>query len=207
MISLPLRPTQIAGPLIMTLLVVLCFGLGEWSMRYLTFDRLSLNAFEYWRFLTGNFLHTNSVHLLLNLGGLWLLWLVHGDDYRTKTYVLVVCVSCLGVSLGLYFFTPELHRYVGLSGALHGVFFFSVINDMTHKILTGWLLFLGGCVKLLNEQFGPANKALEDLIDASVAVDAHLYGAITGIALFGLVFVITGKKKKDIKNPPQGWRV
>lgn len=197
MISLPTRLSQIAGPVVITVLALLAYGLGDGIESSLIYDRQSINSLEYWRLLTGNFLHTNTAHFFLNLAGLWLLWLLHGDEYKTRHYLVVFIACCVGVGLGLYAFTPEITRYVGLSGALHGVFFYGILNDISHKMKTGWLLLLGGCAKIVNEQFGPTNASLEQLIDASVAVDAHLYGAITGAIIFGLTRVVSNFKKRQ----------
>ncbi|MEC8786129.1 MAG: rhombosortase, partial [Pseudomonadota bacterium] len=49
-------------------------------------------------------------------------------------------------------------------------------------------------IKVGYEQIDGSSEQVANLIDAKVAVDAHLFGALTGIAIFLLMF-ITAKRK------------
>ena len=133
---------------------------------------------ELWRTFTGHFFHTNGIHLLLNLAALALLWALHGHFYDIKSYSLLFILSALICSAGLYFFSPETRQYVGLSGVLHGIFVFGAIMDIRHKDKTGYLLFVGVWLKIAHEQFYGASEQVSSLIDANVAIDAHLWGAV-----------------------------
>ena len=65
------------------------------------------------------------------------------------------------------------------------IFVFGAIMDINVKDKTGYLLFIGVWLKIAHEQIYGASTDVSDLIEASVAVDAHLWGAIGG-----LIFVI-----------------
>jgi rhomboid family GlyGly-CTERM serine protease len=162
-----------------------------------------INQGELWRAFTGHFLHTNGIHLLLNLAALILLWALHGHFYTLKNYSLLFITSALICSTGLFYFSPQIQQYVGLSGVLHGIFVFGAIMDIRHQDKTGYLLFIGVWIKIAHEQFYGASEQVSTLIDANVAIDAHLWGAIGGL-LFScgfLVFLKTqGNNKLEQKN-------
>ena len=61
---------------------------------------------------------------------------------------------------------------------------------------SGWLLLIGLAIKVGYEQIDGSSEQVANLIDAKVAVDAHLFGALTGIAIFLLIF-ITAKKNRN----------
>jgi rhomboid family GlyGly-CTERM serine protease len=99
------------------------------------------------------------------------------------------------VSFSIYFFSPELSLYVGLSGVLHGLFCWGVIQDIRKKLITGYLLFLGVALKIGSEQLFGAGTLMPSLIEADVAVDSHLYGVIFG-TIGGIVSALFYYKNK-----------
>ena len=78
--------------------------------------------------------------------------------------------------------------------ALHGIFAWGACVDIKEKMKSGWLLLIGLAIKVGYEQIDGSSEQVANLIDAKVAVDAHLFGALTGIAIFLLMF-ITAKRK------------
>ncbi len=136
---------------------------------------------ELWRLFTGHFLHTNVFHLLLNLSALLLLWLLHGQFYTLKNYSLLFLISALICSAGLFYFSPDIKQYVGLSGVLHGIFVFGALMDIRWGDKTGYLLFFGVWLKIAHEQYYGASTEVASLINANVAIDAHLWGALGGL--------------------------
>ncbi|RDV27593.1 rhombosortase [Alteromonas aestuariivivens] len=196
MVSLPYRPTQCLGPLLIALLAILGFLFSPYSNDWFAYDRYAIEGFETWRLISGNIVHTNGFHLLLNLAGLILLWALHGDHYRIGLFLKLFVWCCLGTSLGIYFFSPSLIWYAGLSGALHGVFIWGACMDIRMGIKSGWLLLAGIVFKLGMEQWQGSSAELAELIDANVAVDAHLYGAISGLALFLVMWALSRPAQK-----------
>lgn len=156
---------------------------------------------ELWRMITGHFLHTNGFHLLFNLAALILLWALHGQFYSLKNYSLLFLTSALICSAGLYFFSVDIRQYVGLSGVLHGVFVFGALMDIRHQDKTGYLLFIGVWLKIAHEQLYGASEQVSTLINANVAIDAHLWGAIGGLLFSGcyLLYLTLGNKNHTAK--------
>jgi rhomboid family GlyGly-CTERM serine protease len=152
-----------------------------------------------WRFFTGHLLHSNLWHLLMNLGALALILLLHQSYYRLKSMTFLLIAGCLLISAQLYFFSPDIKIYLGLSGWLHCLIVVGALLDIQHKIRSGWLIFFGAIAKVVYEQWQGPDAELGRLIDANVAIDAHLYGVLSGV-LLGLVLLFS---VKPAKNPAQ----
>jgi len=183
---------------IIALLAVIAFiseyFLGKLFTQALVYQRQLITDGEVWRLITGHILHTNGYHLLLNLAGLFMLWALHGRFYRIKNYTALFLFCSIFTSVGIYYFDPTLLQYVGLSGVLHGVFVYGAIMDINAKDKTGYLLFLGVWLKIAYEQFYGANTNVSNLIEANVAVNAHLWGALGGL-LFSVGYIYMIKSK------------
>ena len=82
---------------------------------------------------------------------------------------------------------------------LHGIFVFGAILDIRYKDKTGYLLFIGVWLKIAHEQFYGASKQVSTMIDANVAIDAHLWGAVGGL-IFSCCYVIIGIQKQRSTN-------
>ena len=193
MMSLPFSFKYSAGPLFIVVCAVVAFFFEPNSGNYLAYDRYAIQGLETWRLVTGNIVHTNGYHLLLNLAGLILLWALHGEHYRIGLFLKVFVWCCIGTSTGLYYFSPDLIWYAGLSGALHGVFAWGACMDIKEKVHSGWLLLVGLAIKVGYEQYDGSSEQVAALINAKVAVDAHLFGACGGIIIF-LLILLTARR-------------
>ncbi len=191
--SLPLAPQHSLMISSIALTAILAFILerviGSAFTDFFVYQKQLLGQGEIWRLFTGHFLHTNIYHLLLNLAALIMLWLLHGRFYSTLNYTALFLLTALITSLGLYYFSPDLQQYVGLSGVLHGVFVFGALMDIRAKDKTGYLLFIGVWLKIAHEQIYGASTDISALIAASVAVDAHLWGTLGGL-LFSIIYLL-----------------
>lgn len=186
--SLPLK--RAIAPVFISLLAVLCHLFNHKLVDLLGYNVNLISKGEVWRLITGHFLHTNNAHLLLNLAGLTLLWCLHGQYFKTKHYLMMFLSCGLLTSIMLYFFSPDLIKYVGLSGVLHSVFVIGAIKDIQHNLTSGYLLLLGVAAKIIHEQMYGADSEISALIAANVAIDAHLLGAISGIIFLAVLFLI-----------------
>ncbi len=194
MMSLPVSPKYSVGPLILALCAIVAFFLEPLSGKWLAYDRFAIQGLETWRLLSGNIVHTNGYHLLLNLSGLTLLWALHGEHYRIGRFLKVFVWCSLGTSAGLYLFSEDLIWYAGLSGALHGIFVWGALMDIMNKMRSGWILLGGVALKVIYEQISGSSAQVAALIDAKVAIDSHLFGALSGLIIFTLMW-LTAKKR------------
>jgi rhomboid family GlyGly-CTERM serine protease len=152
---------------------------GEAARNALSFDRAALAAGEGWRVLSAHFVHLDAQHALLNGLGVVLMWALFARDYSPGRWATIYFVSCMTVSAGLWFFDPEVAWYVGASGALHGVMSAGTLAHLKRRDLDGWILAAFVVGKLAYEQ---AAGSMPFAGGANTIVDAHLYGAIGGLA-------------------------
>ncbi|MCE0494645.1 rhombosortase [Vibrio salinus] len=154
-------------------------ALFEPATSFFVWDKTSISTGQWWRILTGNFAHTNPEHCIMNLAALWLIALI----FRPSAchYFAITILISLGVGFGLMF--TSLQQYVGLSGTLHGVFMYLALQEYLHGHRHSWILVAGVTAKVIWEQLmGPATYT-QELIQAPVAIQAHLTGLIWGTIL------------------------
>lgn len=188
MLNLPLNLQHVLGPLLLIILCAVLFLFEPQASHYLAFDRMQIEQFQWWRLLTANLLHTNANHLLLNLIAVALLWALHGQYFRLGQYTLMFFILCISTTLLIYGFAKQLQWYVGLSGVLHGVFLIGAYFDIKQGMKTGWLLLIGVLIKVGHEQIFGASQDIADLINATVAIDAHLFGTISGLMIIVILY-------------------
>ncbi len=177
----PISLKHLLFPIFVIVVSVVAWLLEPLSSEWFAFDRHAINTGQAWRLLSGHFLHTNTQHLLLNVSGLLLLWALHGQYYSPRWLGGFICL-CAGTSVGIHYYS-DLTWYVGLSGALHGLFILGAYWDIRNRYKTGWLLIIGIWCKVIYEQVFGASEQVASLIDASVAIDAHLFGTLSGTCL------------------------
>ncbi len=169
-----------ALPLLLSFCIVLIMLGGESASQWLRYDRLAIMQGEYWRLLTAHLTHLGWSHLLLNLAGLFLLWILLGDVLSRTGWILLLLVSALAISAGLWLFDPQLRWYVGLSGVLHGMLLGGALLLALNGSREGIYLLLVCVGKLLWEQFMGPMPGSEATAGGKVIVNAHLYGAVAG---------------------------
>ncbi|WP_206486343.1 rhombosortase [Thalassotalea sp. G2M2-11] len=188
--SLPTKSSAYAGPLILLVLALGCHVFNDQFSQLFIYQRNTIEQFQLWRLLTGHLFHTNNVHLLLNGAAIILLWSIHGQYYSLTQYLTLLLFSALMISGAIFIFDPQMEEYVGLSGVLHSLFIWGALQDIKAKEKTGYLLLAGVLLKVAHEQYFGASKEVAALINANVAIDAHLWGVIAGICYF---FVISNR--------------
>jgi len=181
--SLPLQPEKIMLPLFVILLSSIAYFFDDTLSSTFIYQRDLVENGEFWRIFTGHIFHTNGYHFLLNISAVSLLWALHGQFYNPRIYLLLLISSAVTSSIGVHFFSQDIHQYVGLSGVLHGLFVWGAFMDIKHKDKTGYILLIGVFVKILHEQFYGASEDIAQLISASVAINAHLWGALGGLII------------------------
>lgn len=185
--------------LLMLLIAVLAVG-GEPWIDGLRYDRAAIEAGEWYRLLTGNLVHLpgNTIewngwrfhgpwHLFLNELGILVLVLLCPERLSMLVWLRRTVFLGLGMSLGLYFFAPDMFWYVGLSGAMHGFFVLGLVPQAVKKdiVALGCLVYLLG--KLGYELYAGAPVSDEYAIGGKVALESHLWGSISAL-VYGVVF-------------------
>jgi len=160
---------------------------GEPGRELLRYDRVWIGQGETWRLLSGHFAHLGWSHLMLNIAGLVLIWVLVGRRFHTGQWLIVMVITLITMSLGFWILNPELYWYVGMSGMLHGVLAAGVIvvlPKMNTETLLLAVLLVG---KIAWEQIAGPMPGSVTTSGGAVVVDAHLYGAIGGV--LGALFI------------------
>lgn len=175
------RRTDWRLPAILCVVVLLPALLGTAAVELLRFDRSGIADGELWRLVSGHLVHLGWPHLILNVAGLLLVWLLAGDQYTLRQWIVVLLGSLLGVSSGLWYLDADLEWYVGLSGVLHGLLLAGLIPGV--RTLSGESLTIAVVVigKLAYEQLVGPLPGSESTAGGAVVVNAHLYGAVGGV--------------------------
>ena len=173
--------------LLIALLLNLLLALGDGVSALLRYERGAIAAGGWWRLLSAHLVHLDIHHLLLNEGGLVLVWSLFADDFDVLDWSVIVVTGALAISSGLWWLSPGVGWYVGASGLLHTAMAAGTAKHVATREWDRWILLGGLSMKLAYEQFAGRDTAL-------VVVDAHLYGAIAGFlvgaALCGRMAII-----------------
>ena len=159
--------------------------LPEWQA-YLEYQRGAIFMGQYWRLWTGHFIHLSWNHAALNALGMFFIYCLFHAELRTVRMMSLVCLlpGCVGgILLGGF---GSLHDYLGMSGVLHGLLLYFLLNTCHYPLAlrTGVLVIL--LVKVLWEQSGFYNaQELAHFIGGPVATQAHLAGVIGSMMLLG----------------------
>lgn len=112
----------------------------------------------------------------MNLAGLWIISYLFQPI--KKQLVLALLVISLVTGIALLFSSIQI--YVGLSGTLHGLFGLFALSEALNGRRSSWLLLLGLIAKIAWEQLIGPSSTTGELINARVAIEAHLAGALAG---------------------------
>jgi rhomboid family GlyGly-CTERM serine protease len=153
---------------------------GDAGRELLRYDRAGLAAGQFWRLLTAHVVHLGLEHAALNCLGLVLMWALFARDYKPWQWVSIALASMAAIDAGLWLRDSTIAWYVGSSGALHGVMAAGTLAHLRRRDLDGWILAAFIIVKLTYEQTAGALPLAEGM---GVVVDAHLYGALGGVAV------------------------
>ncbi len=166
--------------LVVALVCVLVAAFGDAARELLRYERAAIADGEYWRLLSGHFVHLGYAHLALNLVGLLLVWLLVGRLYNTRRWLLVTAIAIVVMDAGFWFLDADLRWYVGLSGLLHGLLLAGAIAGIRSLPAESLVICAVVVAKLAYEQIAGPLPGSESVAGGAVVVNAHLYGAVGG---------------------------
>lgn len=182
-------------PLLVCLPAMIFYLAGDGLNHFLRYDHQLINAGQWWRILSAHWVHLNSTHLLLNMGGMMVLWWLCQVRWLWWQEVLLLVYLTLVTGLGLHFIS-DVYRYVGFSGALHGVM---MIWPLLSRYYSNKLaaLFAGLILLKVFWEQSPwySDTLVAGLIQGRVMTDAHLYGAIAALPIFVFIYYQQSKTK------------
>jgi len=87
--------------------------LGETVISVLRYDRALIEAGQWWRIVSGNFVHLGSNHMLMNLSVFALASLLFRPNTNVFVWHGAILLLSFAVGLGLFIFDTHVSRYVG----------------------------------------------------------------------------------------------
>lgn len=180
-------------PFSIALIVTLIGLFGSDMTLWLRYDRNAILSGEIWRIFTGHLAHLSWSHLAMNLVGLAMVWALFDRHLSTKRWLHVVLSNAFGISLMLLVIDPHIRWYVGLSGVLHGMFMVGVLYDLKTGRWDSKFLLALIIAKLLYEQLVGPLPGSEKAAGGSVVVDAHLFGALSGLITYYIFRRVDGR--------------
>jgi rhomboid family GlyGly-CTERM serine protease len=154
--------------------------LGTAALMSLRYERVAIAAGQWWRLVSAHLVHLDLRHTLLNGAGFALLWALFARDYRPGQWALILIAAVAGIDAGLWFLDAGVAWYVGASGVLHGAMAAGGLAALRRGEREGFILGVFLLGKIAYEQLGGVLPFAGAAIP--VVVDAHLYGALGGLA-------------------------
>ncbi|MEO9586196.1 MULTISPECIES: rhombosortase [Marinobacter] len=184
-----------------TVLAALLAAAFLWPASTLEWSREGIPDGEYWRLLTGHWVHLGLNHLLLNLAGLLVTGLLFTRHPPLPIWLSYLVLSPLAISSGLFLAAPELDWYRGFSGCLHGLLVFTALYNIRAE--TRWSLIILGflLIKLATEVFLYPAVGENPLVGGRVIVQSHWLGAFAGLAA-GLLTLSRAPRVMASPGPP-----
>lgn len=151
------------------------------------FSYLDIEAGQWWRLLTGGYLHSHFWHLSLNLCALWLIYFLFAPYSYSKYASLLFFVFNTLVNSAIWMFSPQTLYYVGLSGTLHSLFCFGACLLYLKQPKLSILMLCAITIKIALEQLYNTPILTQAWVGSSIHYDAHFYGWCIGL-ITGLFF-------------------
>jgi len=175
-------------PPLVLMAIVFALGLGGEPVRdALRYDHAAVQAGQWWRLISCNFVHLGWWHLFLNEMGIAVLVLLCPERLSPAVWARRVLALSLGMSLGLHFLVKNLSTYVGMSGVIHGLFLLGLGRQVLQKDLIAAICLAYLLGKVAWEMVVGIPVSDEAALGGTVLVESHLYGSLSAL-LYGLVF-------------------
>ncbi len=161
----------------LALLAVLACGGQGWTLA-LRYERLAIAHGEWWRLISGHWVHLGTLHLLADAAGLALLWALYARELSPGGWLLVLACATAAIDAGLWWGEPAVQWYVGISGLLHGAWAAGAARTALRGQGQGWIMLALLAAKLAFEQYEGGSVLMAGF---PVVTMAHVYGATGGL--------------------------
>jgi rhomboid family GlyGly-CTERM serine protease len=178
------RVSPRAGALFIAVAAVVCLGLaltGDAGRDWLQFDRGALESWQLWRLVSAHLVHLGWLHALLNVAALALIVMLFGDCLRLRELLLAALIAALTIDGGLYFLSPAVQWYVGLSGVLHGLVLFGALTMAKSSRGMGLSILVALLAKVGYEQWLGPLPLTAGAVEGPVLIESHLFGLVGGV--------------------------
>lgn len=165
---------------------------GAW-----VFDRAEVAQGEWWRLLSGHWVHSDTAHAAWDIAALLIIGAIFESRLRWRLPVILIFVT-VGVDTWLWWGDPDLRYYCGLSGILNGLLIVGLVylwRDTRHPValLTGIAAVLKIALEITSGQSLITQTAWPSV------PSAHAAGILSGL-VFVIGAWISGYIRKRLRN-------
>jgi len=148
----------------------------------LQYARAPILAGEWWRLVTGHFVHIDAAHLALNCAVI-LAWLY---VFRERESPLVVATRLLAYAvlsgLGMLAFSPDLTWMLGASALTYALIAGSALRAaIVGPRMLGLIVLAGLAARIGAEQIWSLESWFGHFVDYPIATAAHGHGVVAGL--------------------------
>jgi rhomboid family GlyGly-CTERM serine protease len=176
---------------VLALVALLLLG-GTPVLAALRFEREHIAAGELWRLLSGHFVHLDVRHALADGAGLVLLWALFARALPVRDWGWVLLGSLVAIDAGLWWLTPAIAWYAGISGLLHGVWAAGSAAGTARRDPASVVLLLVLVLKLAWEDQHGASFVLAGF---AVITSVHLHGAVGALVVLAVLRLRERRRK------------
>jgi rhomboid family GlyGly-CTERM serine protease len=176
----PMLSALPAGSLLLTVAALVLWYAAGPAPAALVFDRVAIGDGQWWRLISGHWVHSDAPHALWNISALAVLSALLEPALRWRLLAALLA-GMLAVDAWLWWGLPGMQRYCGLSGILNAVLAAGVIAlwRETRDPLVG-LVGFGAVVKVVAEM--TLGQALFTHTAWASVPTAHAAGLLAGAA-------------------------
>lgn len=139
-LNLPINSHTMLPALCLTALLLAVFYLWPQSFTQLYYTEATIAAGQWWRLVTAQWVHYDTGHLWLNVGGLWLWWLLFIERLPNWRHWLLLLPIMLASTMAHMLSPQGQMTYAGFSGCLYGLFAYASMLDIAAGRRSSWLI-------------------------------------------------------------------
>ena len=167
------------------------------------FDRVAITQGDWWRLITGHWVHSDLAHAAWDITALLLFGALF--EARLKWRLpLALLVATVGVDLWLWWGEPALLYYCGLSGILNGLLITGLLylwRDLRHPLIL--LTAAGAALKILVEI--NVGQALFTQTAWPSVPTVHAAGFLSGLILTWVSW-ISERTRREVQYIARFWK-
>jgi rhomboid family GlyGly-CTERM serine protease len=156
------------------------------ATRFLVYDRTAILAGEWWRVVTGHWVHFSTQHFLYDTAAFGIAsWMI--ESRGCKSFAWLCVLAALSISGSMLLFEPRLQICGGLSGLATAALVFLALNSLSERGAWRWLCataLLVCAAKLSMEVTTGKSVLLQGTASYSLVPCNHIAGALTAVAVF-----------------------
>ena len=159
--------------------------------RWMVFDRAAIIGGQWWRLITGNWVHFSADHLLADTVAVGMAGALIERREGMRSFWLYAAAAAV-VGLAVLFLAPEVAQYGGLSGVACGAFGYLALNEIKRSSARRWLpmLVLALLVAKVGWEYATGHALFVNMHDGTMVLPlAHAAGLLSGVGYWMVLIV------------------